>query len=56
LGCKFRPMLSAQGLLAGRDLYRTIPTAIRDFSLYSLIRKTSTHVVQLDSNPQHREH
>jgi hypothetical protein len=37
-------MLGAQGLLAGRDLYRATPTATRDLGLYGLIRKTGTHV------------
>jgi hypothetical protein len=44
LGSKFRPMLGAQGLWAGRDLYRATPTATRDLGLYGLIRKTGTHV------------
>jgi hypothetical protein len=44
LRCKFRPMLGAQGLWAGRDLYRDTPTATRDLGLYGLLRKTGTHV------------
>jgi hypothetical protein len=51
LGCKFRSMLGAQGLWAGRDLYCATPTATRDLGLYGLIRKTSIHVPQWDSNP-----
>jgi hypothetical protein len=51
LGCKFRPMLGAQGLWAGRDLYRATPTATRDLGLHGLIRKTGTHVPQWGSNP-----
>jgi hypothetical protein len=56
LGCKFRPMLGTQGLWAGRDLYRTTPTAIRGLGLYGLIRKTGTHVPQWDSNPRSKDH
>ena len=53
---KFRPMLGAQGLWAGRDLYRATPTATRDLGLYGLIRKTGTHVPQWGSNPQLKDH
>jgi hypothetical protein len=35
-GCKFRPMLSAQGLWAGRDLYRATPTATVGTSVYTV--------------------
>jgi hypothetical protein len=35
---KFRPMLGAQGLLAGRDLYRATPTATRDLGFSGLIQ------------------
>jgi hypothetical protein len=56
LGCKFRPMLGAQGLWAGRDLYRATPTATRDLGLYCLIRKTGTHVPQWGLNPQLKDH
>jgi hypothetical protein len=56
LGCKFGPMLSAQGLWAGRDLYRATPTATRDLGLYGLIWKTGTHVPQWDSNPRRKDH
>jgi hypothetical protein len=38
---KFRPLLGAQGLWAGRDLYRTIPTVTRDLSFSGLIRRTA---------------
>jgi hypothetical protein len=38
---KFRPMLGAQSLWAGRDLYRATPTATRDFGFSGLIRKTA---------------
>jgi hypothetical protein len=31
---KFRPMLGAQGLWAGRDLYRATPTVTRDLSFF----------------------
>jgi hypothetical protein len=55
-GCKFRPMLGAHGLWAGRDFYRATPTATRDLCLYSLIRKTGTHVPQWDSNPRRKDH
>ena len=56
LGCKFRPMLGAQGLWAGRDLYRATPTATRDLGLYGFIRKTDTHVPQWDSNLRLKDH
>jgi hypothetical protein len=55
-GCKFWPMLGAQGLWAGRDLYRATPTATRDLGLYGLIRKTGTYIPQWDSNPQRKDH
>jgi hypothetical protein len=55
-GCKFWPMLGAQGLWAGRDLYRTTPTATRDLGLYGLVRKTGTYVPQWDSNPRRKDH
>jgi hypothetical protein len=48
-------MLGAQGLWAGKDLYRATPTATRDLGLYSLIRKTGTYVPQWDSNPRRKE-
>jgi hypothetical protein len=38
---KFRPMLGAQGLWAGRDLYRATPTATRDLGFSGLIRRTA---------------
>jgi hypothetical protein len=37
---KFRPMLGAQGLWAGRDLYRATPAATRDLVFSGLIRRT----------------
>jgi hypothetical protein len=37
---KCRPMLGAQGLLAGRDLYHATPTVTRDFGFSGLIRRT----------------
>jgi hypothetical protein len=40
-GCKFRPMLGAQGLWAGRDLYRATPAVTRDPGLSGLIRRTA---------------
>jgi hypothetical protein len=55
-GCKFWPMFGAQGLWAGRVLYRATPTATRDLGLFGLIRKTGTYVPQWDSNPQHKDH
>jgi hypothetical protein len=55
-GCKFWPMLGAQGLWAGRDLYHATPTAKRDLGLYGLIRKTGTHVPQWDSNSRRKDH
>jgi hypothetical protein len=50
--CKFWPMLGAQGLWAGRNLYPTTPTATRDLGLYGPIRNTGTYVPQWDSNPR----
>jgi hypothetical protein len=38
---KFRPMLGAQGLWAGRDLYRATPAVIRDLGFSGLIRRTA---------------
>jgi hypothetical protein len=38
---KFRPMLGAQGLWAGRDLYRATPATTRDLGFSSLIRRTA---------------
>jgi hypothetical protein len=38
---KFRPMLVAQGLWAGRDLYRAIPAVTRDLGFSDLIRRTA---------------
>jgi hypothetical protein len=35
----FRPMLGAQGLWAGRDLYRATPAVTRDLGFSSLIRR-----------------
>jgi hypothetical protein len=55
-GCKFRPMLGAQGLWAGRDLYLATPTVTRDLESYGLIRKTSTHIPHWDSNPRLKDH
>jgi hypothetical protein len=49
-------MLGAQGLRAGRDLYRATPTATRDLGLYGLIQKTGTHVPQWDSDPRRKDH
>jgi hypothetical protein len=37
---KFRPMLGAQGLWAGRDLYRATPAVTRDLGCSGLIRRT----------------
>jgi hypothetical protein len=55
-GCKIRPMLGAQGLWAGRDLYRATPTVTRDLGLHGFIRKTGTHVSQWNSNPRLKDH
>jgi hypothetical protein len=38
---KFRPMLGAQGLWVGRDLYRTTPTVTRDLGFSGLIQRTA---------------
>jgi hypothetical protein len=38
---KFRPMLSAQGLWAGRDLYRATPAVTRGLGFSGLIRRTA---------------
>jgi hypothetical protein len=38
---KFRPMLGAQDLWAGRDLYRTSPAVTRDLGYSGLIRRTA---------------
>jgi hypothetical protein len=38
---KFRPMLSALGLWAGRNLYRATPSVTRDLGLSDLIQRTA---------------
>ena len=38
---KFRPILGAQGLWAGRDLYRATPAVTRDLGFSGLIRRTA---------------
>jgi hypothetical protein len=38
---KYRSMLGAQGLWAGRDLYRAIPAVTRDLGFSDLIRRTA---------------
>jgi hypothetical protein len=38
---KFRPMLGAQGLWAGRDLYRAIPAVAQGLGFSGLIRRTT---------------
>ena len=38
---KFRPMLGAQGLWAGRDLYRATPALTQDLGFSGLIRRTA---------------
>jgi hypothetical protein len=38
---KFRPTLGAQGLWAGRDLYRATPAVTRDLGFSGLIRRTA---------------
>jgi hypothetical protein len=49
-------MFGAQGLWAGRDLYRATRTTPRNLGLYGLIRKTGTYVPQWDSNPRRKDH
>jgi hypothetical protein len=41
---KFSPLLGAQGLFAGRDLYRATPAVTRGLSSSGLIRKTAHSV------------
>jgi hypothetical protein len=55
-GCKFRPLLGAQGLWGGRDLYHATPTGTRDLGLYGLTRKTGTHVPKWDLNLRRKDH
>jgi hypothetical protein len=38
---KFRPKLGAQGLWAGRDLYRATPAVTRDLGFSGLVRRTA---------------
>jgi hypothetical protein len=38
---QFRPMFGAQGLWAGRDLYRATPAVTRDIGFSGLIRRTA---------------
>jgi hypothetical protein len=38
---KFRSMLGAQGLCAGRDLYRATPAVTQDLGFFGLIRRTA---------------
>jgi hypothetical protein len=38
---KFRPMLCAQGLWAGRDIYRATPAVTQDLGFSGLIRRTA---------------
>jgi hypothetical protein len=38
---KFRPMLGAQGLWAGRDLYCATPAVTQDLGFFGLIRRTA---------------
>jgi hypothetical protein len=40
-GAKFRPMLDAQGLQAGRDLYRATPAVTQGIGFTCLIRRTT---------------
>ena len=40
----------------GRIFIVPTPTATRDLSLYGLIRKTGTHVLQWGSNPDLKDH
>jgi hypothetical protein len=49
-------MLGAQGLWAGRDLYRATPTVTWDLGLYGLIWKTGTYIPHWDSNPRRKDH
>ena len=41
MAAKFRPMLGAQGLWAGRDLYGATPAVTRDLGFSGLIRRTA---------------
>jgi hypothetical protein len=41
MAAKFRPMLGAQGLWAGRDLYRATPAVTRDLGFSGIIRRTA---------------
>ena len=52
-GCKiyYRPMLDAQGLWAGRNLYRAKPAVTRDLDFSGLIRKTHMGIWRIYSNP-----
>jgi hypothetical protein len=43
-GCKFRPMLGAMGLSAGRDLYRSTPAVTRDLG-FSVSSEGPPHLV-----------
>jgi hypothetical protein len=45
---KFRPLLSAQGLWAGRDLYRATPAVTQGLSFSGLIRRTAPYDTQWD--------
>jgi hypothetical protein len=38
---KFRPILGAQGLWAGRDLYHATPAVTRDLGFSGLIQRTA---------------
>jgi hypothetical protein len=46
---KFRPMLGAQGLWAGRDLNSATPAVTRDLGFSGLIRKTAPLVASYDT-------
>ena len=41
------PMLGAQGLWAGRDLYRATPAATRDLGFSGLIRRTAWRLIYI---------
>jgi hypothetical protein len=46
---KIRSLLGAQGLWAGRDLYRAIPAVNGDLSFPGLIRRTAPLVASYDA-------
>jgi hypothetical protein len=47
---KFRPMLGAQGIWAGRDLYRATPAVARDLGFSGLIQGLPHSVTSYDTH------